>query len=280
MPLNRGLITIAIGKKYASEARYLAYSCMIHAPHITRSVITDQVDYLKEYFDVIIPYEKYFGDPFILKTRLPIYTPFEKTMYVDADSLIIRNFDSLWEHLNNHAVVYSGALLKGGIWYMDISRTIKKFNIEYLPKFNSGMMLFDSSKKARSIFSIACEYMKNPGDLNIDCFRKNMLPDEPFFSISLALHGEQPTEDFGRFSRTLIKAEKIHVDAIRGIASFVKEGRPVFPLIVHFCGRFGQIFYFFEKTKLYLYFHPPVILLFNNLLSLCRKLYFGVLKKT
>jgi hypothetical protein len=79
-------------------------------------------------------------------------------------------------------------------------------------------------------------------------------------------------EDHGRFSRTLIGAEHIRVNVVKGFAVFTKNGRTVFPLIVHFCGRFGRFLLFWESLKLRWYVNPPVATLLMNLLSLLRKL--------
>jgi hypothetical protein len=272
---DRGIITIAIGKRYINQAKYLALSCMLHVPHIPRAVVTDGGSALRSFYDHVIPYNSGLGNPFETKTRLPLYTPFVQTLYIDADSLVIADISSLWAFLGDRSFVYEGRYVNKGTWYGDIGRILEKTGIEGMPQFNSGMILFDSSERAKSIFSTAYGYMKNQGDLDIGYFRGDMLPDEPFFSIALAKHGEGPIEDLGRFSRTLIGAEKIHINVLRGTAVFIKEGKPVYPLIVHFCGRFARPFYFFEKLKLFFYFNPPVRLFFGNLFVLIRNLFKG-----
>jgi hypothetical protein len=99
-----------------------------------------------------------------------------------------------------------------------------------------------------------------------------MLPDEPFLAIALARLGIEPVEDHGRFSRTLIGAKNIHVNAVKGFAFFRKDGRAVFPLIVHFCGRFGRFLLFWESLKLRLYCNPPIATFVMGLFSRLRKL--------
>jgi hypothetical protein len=251
--IPRGILTVAIGKKYAAQAKYLALSCMLHAPHIPRAVITDQEKFLSPYYDICIPPDPD-CKPFALKTRLYHYTPFEKTLYLDADSLVIHNTDSYWETLDHRSFAYTGEPINTGEWYLDIAALIKETALPWVPKFNSGMFLFDKSERAKRIFDTAFLSM-GENRFNVAFFRKDMLPDEPFFAISLAEHGEQPVEDYGRFSRTLIGADKIKIDVVRGYAFFRKKGVFVFPLVVHFCGRFGMALYFFQKAKLFFCFH-------------------------
>jgi hypothetical protein len=257
---EKGLLTIAIGKKYARQAKYLACSCMLNSPHVLRSVITDQMEFLTGLYDIIIPFNREYEDIFSLKTRLHLYTPFEKTLYLDADSLVFNNFDCYWKILDYRSFVYEGAMVNQGDWYLNIENLINQLNLPWLPIFNSGMFLFDKSEKAGNIFDTAYYYFVNhkKENINIPFFRGTMYPDEPFLAIALAKWREEPYNDYGRFSRTLIGAKKIHISVTKGIAWFFKDKKPVFPLIVHFCGRLGGFIYFFEKIKLVFYFASPL----------------------
>jgi hypothetical protein len=272
---NKGIITIAIGEKYARQAKYLAWSCMLHTPWVTRAVITDRPEFLSPYYDIIISYKKEYGQPFSLKTQLYKYSPFFETAYIDADSLVINNFDYLWRFLEYRSFVYEGKTYTDGIWYFDIAQTIKQMDILWIPKFNSGMILFKKDDIAQSIFDTAYGMMINNKDIPVDFFRGQMLPDEPFLAIALAKKNEIPinsNEEYGRFSHTLIGAEHIRINAVKGFAGFVKNGRPVFPLVVHFCGKFGQIFYIREKLRLFFCFNPPLTTCFAALFSLIRNI--------
>ncbi|AEF80726.1 glycosyltransferase [Leadbettera azotonutricia] len=274
MSKTKGIITIAIGKKFINQAKYLAYSCMLHTPHTIRAVITDTPDLLSGYFDFIIPYNQEYSNPFIVKTRLHIYTPFDKTLYLDADSLVINEIDTYWEALENSCYAYTGELIKNGVWYFDIEKAMMQMSLSWIPKFNSGMFLFKKSEEVETIFDVAYEYLINQKEknLNIDFFRKQMLPDEPFLAIALAKQDIKPIDDHGRFSRSLIGAKKIHINVIKGFAFFIKNECQVFPLIVHFCGKFGNFIYFFEKIRLNFYFNPPLSGLLTNILTIARKL--------
>jgi hypothetical protein len=275
MPEKRGLITLAIGKKYAVQAKYLAYSCMIHAPHVLRAAITDVPERLSSLYDFIIPFDKNTGDPFSVKTQLHTYTPFEQTLFLDADSLLIGNIDSYWQFLKSRPFVYYSNLITRGNWYTNIAELIEKINIPWIPQINSGMLLFNNCEETKNIFDTAYYYSVNGKKENIDIpfFRGKMLPDEPFLAIALVKHDIKPVEDHGRFSRTLINAEKVHINVIKGIASFQKEGKPVFPLVVHFCGRFGAFFYFFERIKIFWHFISPLQCISNHLLLMGKKLF-------
>jgi hypothetical protein len=137
------------------------------------------------------------------------------------------------------------------------------------------MFLFRNDETTKSVFDTAFNYLttQKEKNLGVDFFRGTMLPDEPFFAIALAKYGIEPVNDQGRFSRTLIGAKNIRVNVIKGFAVFTKNGKAVFPLIVHFCGRFGRFVLFWESVKLYLYFNPPVSTFIMNVLSLVRRVF-------
>ncbi|MDR2102595.1 MAG: hypothetical protein LBP42_00670, partial [Treponema sp.] len=168
---------------------------------------------------------------------------------------------------------YQGGIFSKGFWYFDIEKISKQIDVPGIPKFNSGMFLFEKNEVSRSIFATACDYLENNGVFEIPFFRENMLPDEPFFAMAFAKHRIEPVEEYGRFSRTLIGAKKIHINVTRGIGSFVKNNTPVFPLVVHFCGRLGKFFFFREKIKLSLNFNNPVISLLDSLFLFVEKIF-------
>jgi len=252
---QNGILTIAIGKKYAKQAKYLAYSCMINSPNILRAVITDLPDSLNDYYDIIIPYNTQ-DDPFSLKTRLYEFSPFRKTLFIDADSLVFNNIDFYFNYLENSNFVYFGKTVNCGIWYFDIKKICGMINSDWLPKFNTGMLLFRKSEESKQIFDIAYYYFLNHEKEGIEypAHRANHYPDEPAFAISLAKCNIKPINDYGRFSRTLINAKHIHLNVLKRISYFHKDERFNNPLIVHFCGKRNILYYLREKIRLFLHF--------------------------
>ena len=104
--MRKGILTIAIGKKFNKMAKYLALSCIINNPSLPRAIITDNADYIKGFFDIIIEYEKEMGNPFNLKLKMIQYTPFYETLFLDADTLVYNNLDFYWEYFNSQSIIY------------------------------------------------------------------------------------------------------------------------------------------------------------------------------
>jgi hypothetical protein len=278
--MKAGIITIATGKKFVRQARYLALSCILHCPGIPRAVITDHERYFEPFFDIILKYKPELGSPFETKTRLHLYSPFEKTLYLDTDSLIFSDIRYYFDFLDDAPFFYYGIPRHEGIWYYDIERVKKEAGVGWIPEFNSGMLLFSKTNRAgfpsaETIFETAYTYMKNPVFFDVGYFRKDMYPDEPFFALSFAKNELRPFDDHGRFSRTLIGATRIKLNVVKGFSRFKKHNSFVFPSVVHFCGTLGKQFYFIEKARLFLHFHSPIYSLFGFILVLLRKLFKG-----
>jgi hypothetical protein len=269
---TRGILTLAIGRKFAIQAKYLSLSCMLHAHHIPRAVITDCPRLLENYYDILIPYKSEYGNPFASKTRLHLYTPFDATLFLDADSLVIKNPGFCWEALDTASFVYTGKLLNSGTWYFNVEKTLEQTGFSWIPDFNSGMLLFKNDETCKSIFNTAFDFMNRAEEFGVSFFRDTMLPDEPFFALSFSKFGIRPYNDHGRFSRTLIGAERIQINTVKGIARFKKSGEQVFPMVVHFCGRLGNRIYRLEKIKLKFYFFSLFNFVFFNILVLFRKM--------
>ena len=270
---DKGIITIAIGGKYVKQAKFLAQSCILNSPHLPRAVITDCKDYLEPFYDIIIDYKKELGSPFETKTQLHLYSPFNKTLYIDADSLVYSNLETLFNTIDSSPFLYCGVPSKNGIWYYDIEKVIRECQVEWIPQFNSGMFLFSKNENSLEVFKTANALMQNHADLDIGFFRNNQYPDEPFFALALAKHGIEPFEDFGRFSRTLIGADSIRLNILMGYARFKKNGIWVFPSIVHFCGRLGNCFYTMEKFRLIIFLSFTFYRLFGAILVFLRKIF-------
>jgi hypothetical protein len=248
---SKGILTIAIGKKYVKQAKYLALSCMINTAHTTRAVVTDLPELLKDFYDIIIPWNNQ-DDPFSVKTRLYELSPFENTLFLDADSLVYHPIDSYWNYLENDYYAYEGVKLTCGEWYYNIENICKLINVPWIPKFNSGMILFRKTEQAKQIFDTAYYYFVNHKKEGIDIpfFRGKNYPDEPALAIALAKHNIEPVDDNGCFSRTLIGAKKIKLNIKKNIAQFIKYDKMVHPYVVHLCGRRNALYYMREKIRL------------------------------
>jgi hypothetical protein len=257
-----GIITIAIGKKrYIDMAKMLALSLMKNAPDIPRAIITDvAAEEFKGLFNICIPYNPSYGDGFSQKLHLDKYSPFDETIFIDADCLAITPLDSMINLFKPHSFMVFGDQISSGEWFMDVSEVCKKFNVPSLPLFNGGVYCFKKNDVTTNIFNKAREIKDRYFDIGIQNFR-GTLADEPLIAIAMALNNVEAVEDGGIAMRTPIGIEgPLNVDVLGQYCHFSKEGIQVKPAILHFSGSNANAFHYKrECAKLKLSVHLPFL---------------------
>jgi hypothetical protein len=258
---NRGVLTLAFGKPlYIEMAKSLARSLILHDPKLKRAVVTDSDDPdLHQLFSVVIPYRPEYGNNVRQKMHLDLYSPFEETLFIDSDSLILRSLDSIWEAFRNvdfGATANQTTLSKGfKDEYMDVDFILSKFGLEGIPKFNGGLYYFNS--RSHAVSDTARSLLKDYVSLRFTEFRNDGPADEPLYQVAMAIHGLQST-DMGKGGMwTPIKAVgKIKLDIVNGVCQFTKiigsppTPRLVEPEVMHFATFTDSVMYRRECLKL------------------------------
>jgi hypothetical protein len=145
--LFRGVLLVANGERDAARSRVLLHSLALTGYEGPVLIINDshRCGFASRAY----------------KVGLPTYSPFEQTLFLDSDIVVLRPFSALWEHLERadlwmgpdiHASV--GAALK------DRSARAQAEEIEQTrvvcpanqPYFNSGVILFKRSAKVSQFF--------------------------------------------------------------------------------------------------------------------------------
>lgn len=241
-----GIITLAIGDKYIEEAINLGLSLVVNSPNIPRAIVCDRTNdtRLLKYFDFIIPILPEINNPFLHKISMDLYTPFKKTMFLDADCLCYKDIFYAFSLFTDSTFGYVGRKAFDGIWYgLSIQALRTKLHVEYIPQLNSGMFYFTDSIESVEVFKTARQYYNSYENFNIPLFRKTFYPDEPAFSMALAQLGIAPTEDLGRTMRSTSNASKFELDINRGKCSLFKNGIYVHPSILHCSRKKGKMLY-------------------------------------
>jgi hypothetical protein len=267
---SRGVLTLAFGKpRFIEQVKSLGRSIQLHSQRTQSAVVTDSDDpELKELFTQVIPYRPEFGSSVRQKLHLNLYSPFQETLFIDSDCLVLGDLEPFWAAFAGQTFGVPGSkFLRRGVTdpYLDVAFTLEHFGLEKLPKFNGGTYYFDRSDKAAQFFSTARELLANWKDLRFAEFRRDGPADEAIISVGMAIHGFSPTSmgHAGMYTPTSYRGP-LHLDVIKGTCSFEKEGERVFPEIVHFAGEYSFCFaYPRESARLKAYFggHPSLLLL-------------------
>lgn len=259
-----GILIIAQGKeRYINMSRQIALSLILSNPHIPRTLVTDcTASDLKNYYDTIIPIDETLGVGYVQKLHMHKYSPYQKTMFIDVDCLVIQNIDWLFQRFNHHPVSVIGKKITSGSL---LGTTLEKLNaaigITYLPVFNGGVYYFEKGPISDHVFDDANRIFKERYDeLNLWKF-SNQPGDEPVMSIAMALHNMQPIDDEKKGMYTPVGQQGIFkIEALHGFCEFYKYGEKVMPVIMHFGGGYPEAFHYRRETlkiKLAYYYKLP-----------------------
>ncbi len=254
---SRGIITLAYGhERFIEQARSLAHSLQLHAPHLPRTLITDSNDpEIRDQFTDVIPYRPEYGSGVRQKLFLDRYSPYEQTLFIDSDCLALGNLQSFWSAFEGQHFGVPGFryLQKGSTDpYLDVDHALESLHVTSIPKFNGGTYYFTRSAEAAEFFSTARNILDNWRALRLNEFRRNGPGDEAVYALSMAVHHIPPTSmgSGGMWTPVGYKGPLL-LNALEGTCSFEKEGMKLTPEIIHFPGEYMYSFaYARERAKL------------------------------
>jgi len=214
-----GVIILALKKQsYYHAAANLAMSIKFYNPNINITLVSDMghnAHFMAEhysYFDWIkeIKHEDYNDEngfsPALGKINTYKYSTYDNTLYIDADTLVLKDLQPLIDKLSSqNGNFYSNVLGSGGynddIHYQAWATNEKLWSYFELKKeqtvytFNSSWFFFNN--KSKSIFEKVL-FNYNNGFVKEDLKHNwgNTLPDELFFYGTLAQLEINPSVDF------------------------------------------------------------------------------------
>ena len=220
MTNQRGFITIATGKElYYRIAHNLLCSYKLSGGKYPFAIICDRENEYSASFDKVIqivnPTNSYLD-----KLRLIDYTPYDETIFIDADCLVYGNIDSWW-NLFESASDFSvfGCEIKDldtkrGWFYTNGMREFVD-RITYVPSFNGGVYYLRKTEKCGEVFRIAKYCSDHYNDYSFAVFARPA--DEPVLALGMTVSGCKPlNKEEVLFAP---KRNMVAVDIIEGIAT-------------------------------------------------------------
>jgi hypothetical protein len=194
-----GYIVLATGAApYVEMATNLAASlrvmdpgrrvCLVHdegaaLPEETRRLFTDFAPLARD--------DRY--PPVMNKLRLFGLTPYARTMYVDADCLLVkRDVDRQWARAASRPFSITGDMATTGVWHgVRIEEVLRQEGAPYLVRMNAGVFQFDDSPEAAAFFAGLDRYYLDRRDhLNISLYRgQRTQTDELYLGLWMGLNG-------------------------------------------------------------------------------------------
>lgn len=259
---SRGIITIAQGKQqYIDMAKKLAISLNYSNPGLKKALATDSKDpELKELYDEIIPTDNSLGIGIIQKLYMYDYSPFDETIFIDVDCLVVKNIDFLWKLFSgNNVGVMGRKVFDGELFGVPVKQLGEKLGLSYIPAFNGGTYYFKKNPRAKAVYDKAKELVSRYDELGIARHRGN-INEEPLMSIALGLFNEEPVNDDGMGMYTPVGQSGVFkMDVLKGYCEFYKYGKKVTPAIMHFGLGHTQAFHYKrEVLKLDLVYYKKI----------------------
>jgi hypothetical protein len=233
---DHGIVVMAYGsRRYQAQARSLARSLDHNSPGIPRTLITDQPDSpAAAHYENVIPLAGPTSRDCRPKLDLDQYTVYRRTLYIDADSLVMRPLAPLFARLQDHDFTVIGRNITSGHWYGDVTSMCRLAGSPSIPMFNGGLLYFADTNTTHRVFAHARELADRYLALRFDRFNGG-IADEPLLAIALAaerLHAHDLTQT--AMASLLGATGPLSIDVLNGRCDFQKRGRPVAPSIVHF----------------------------------------------
>ncbi len=190
---KRGLITCLLASNW-HEAVALARSAQMHSPTTGRAAVVEGqlspavFKILKSCFDEVIALRpEHFGLGWQVKNAMFSYSPFECTLFLDADCLVVKNLEPAFGQMEGMDICFSAKKIpeqeRGASLYSKLSleKLYQHFQVDWWPQIlGGGHFYFEKSPRAQRLFEKTLEW----NDLN------RLLPfgwDNPRISDELTL---------------------------------------------------------------------------------------------
>lgn len=200
--MRRGFVTVATG-----DERYYRLAANLLLSYKKRGkgeylfvLICDRENLYSAMFDQVVvtkDIRKSTVDKLLIR-----YSPFDESIFIDADTLILWNIDDLWNIFENQDEVsafgHALPLDSQEGWFTYEGSGKYKSQIKYLITMNGGIYYFRKSQKSDQVFSQALDLIKDYSFIDFKYFSQPQ--DEPLMAMAMVLNECYPcAEDYNMF---------------------------------------------------------------------------------
>lgn len=197
--MNKGILIIASGNPYWGKMAYnLCVSvkiradipvCVAYSGSALTHLFEDQLDLFDKRIE--IDPKLLTGDPYFIKLNLDKITPYQYTIFCDADTIWLRNPIEVFNKFEDIAIQFKvrgevDCLGKTTSQWISPQEIKEKYGYEKIYDLSSEFIYFEKSK-CKEVFKVAREYYKE-SKVGVKSFGSGK-PDEAFFTLALAKLG-------------------------------------------------------------------------------------------
>lgn len=196
MDKERGLVTVATGSdhyyKMAADL-LLSYRGRGEGKYPFALICDRENEYTALFDDVILVQE--FRRSTVDKLLMR-HSPYQESLFLDADILVLENIDDLWDVFRDadDVSVFGTTLpldsLDGWFTYEGSGKYMPQ--VKYLLSMNGGIYYFRKSPRAEKIFEDALAVMADYASIDFKYF--DTPQDEPLMAMAMVINGCKPCE--------------------------------------------------------------------------------------
>lgn len=233
-----GLLTIAFGhRRYARMAVDLARSIRLRDPTTPLAVATDlDATFFRGCFEHVVPWQARYASYFERKFDLGAMSPFDRTLFLDADCLVLRPLADVFAAFDDHDFSVAGRNPPRPWWFSAPEAVRAEVDRPSYPGFNGGLLHFRRTPRSDAVFARARSLLPRYDDLGLARLPEGGINDEPLFSIAMAELGCRAAENdrleifFGP------RLGALAIDVLGGTCEIPRDGRVLRPMVCHFEG--------------------------------------------
>jgi hypothetical protein len=227
--MSEGYVTLATGaRRYFDMACMFALSARLNDRKRAVCLVTDERSEVPPYvFQLFHSVVKLADNPVHVgctnKIRLYEASPFQRSMYVDADCLLVkRNIDAIWTAARGMYFTMTGDKRTSGQWNrLNIAEACTLFRVPYVVQMNSGVFYWERSDATRSFFARVNELFDHHRNevSNLHQGRAGQFADEPLFGLAMGEHAITPLSTpagTGSWMVTTWRARRCRFDVLSG----------------------------------------------------------------
>lgn len=204
--MKKGILLMAFGNEnYYRMATVMAASIKVNEPGIQICLVTDNlvsIDHAKLFDSIKLPIKKSIttnGKPDYIKAKLFMldYSPFDETIFLDVDQVMIPNRKLLpvFEELKNIDVTMSNTgIAETSVW-ADIREVQKMYKGKIFWNFHSEFVYFKKTQPAKDYFEAAKKVYTDNKIISATKFAGGSMADELAFQCASMITGIYPHKE-------------------------------------------------------------------------------------
>lgn len=239
----RGFVTVATGERFIKMANNLLLSYRKFSDNKYPFCLITDCEGAKwggEFDNIVIMESPHYS--YLDKLLVPNITPYDETIFIDADCSIVNNVSFLFDlfNENNSDVSCLGRkklINEENHPYMFGEKAVERFALTYFISFNGGVYYFRQSPMLRHFMDrLIKEWFPAYEELELITFRNGLKGDEPLIGLGMAVMNMSPLNiDFDVMYMLHHKEDfqSLHWNQKRRVCSFYTYDHWVSPRILH-----------------------------------------------